>query len=192
MKATLSFILALLILSFPLCAYAHDEEAYIELNVKQAQPGMTIEVRGHSFEPGDSTTIALMLVGTDRPQLLGQAAADDQGDLVQTVLLPLDVIEGAYEVRVTDSHHVATALLDIVAVSNSAEGGGQRNEEEPLLAPMPTSAAISTPAYSATAPIAQPPLTEASPALPIPLLLGSGLALMALIGGGVALARRLH
>jgi hypothetical protein len=37
----------------PLSAYAHDDEAYIELNVTQAQPGMSIEVCGRGFHQPD-------------------------------------------------------------------------------------------------------------------------------------------
>jgi hypothetical protein len=49
----------------------------------------------------------------------------------------MDVAAGAYEVRVSDTHHVATTELGVVADSSGDEEGGQRGEDEPLLVPMP-------------------------------------------------------
>ncbi len=190
MKAIIRFIVSLVILSLPLSAYAHDGEAHIELSITQAQPGMTIEVRGSGFEPGEITTIMLMLVGADRPQILGSAVADDHGVLAQVVSLPVQMTDGAYEVRVTDSHHMATAMLDIVAGSSGGEEGVQRDEDEPLLAPMQEQSARTTSTRSANTPIATSPSAEAAPTIPPSLLLSSGLALVVLIVGLVVISRR--
>lgn len=190
MKALIRFILALVILSFPLRAYAHEGEAHIELSFTQARPGMTIEVRGSGFEPGDIATIMLVLLSTDRPQVLGRVVADEHGDFVQVVLLPQEAIDGSYEVRATDAHHVAMAQLDIVGSSSAIEEGGQREEEEPLLAPMPERSAQAAPTYSAAAAITPPAPLKTAPATPSPLLLSSGFALIVLIAGLGVIVRR--
>ncbi len=52
----------------------------------------------------------------------------------------IDAVDGVYEVRVTDTHHVAGATVHIMTDLNGDEAGSQRAEEEPLLAPMPTRA----------------------------------------------------
>lgn len=183
------FTIASLRLGVPLSASAHGDEATIDLNVTHAQPGMTIEVRGSGFEPGDITTI--MLVSNDRPQVLGNITADDHGDLAQVVALPADLTDGAYEVRVADSHHVAIAELDVVTDA-SGEEGGQRGEDEPLLAPMPTPGAGTGRASAApfvnTA--ASLPTTEAELPIPTTLLVSSALAIIILVAGLVIILRR--
>ena len=186
------FVTSWSLLGAPLSAYAHDDEATIELNVTQAQPGMSIAIRGSGFEPGDAATIRLMLVSSDRPQVLGTATADDHGDLAQVVWLPADLTDGAYEVRVADTHHVATAVLSIVTDSSGDEEGSQRGEEEPLLAPMPARSASTAPANSigSATPIASVPSTDTTPAVPPALLFSSALALVILIVGLVVISRR--
>ena len=119
-----------LALGAPLIAAAHGGEVRIELNVTQASPGVTIDLRSSGFEPGDTTTI--MLVNAERQQLPGAATADDHGDLAWAVSLPIDLTTGAYEVRVADTHHMAAAPLNIVLDSSGDEEGGQRGEDEPL------------------------------------------------------------
>jgi hypothetical protein len=180
------------LMSMPLSADAHEDEAYIELNVTQTQPGTPIEIRGGGFQAGDTTTIMLMLVSSDRPQVLGMAVADDKGDIMQVVALPAELTAGAYEVRVADTHHVATAELSIVTDSSDGEAGSQRGEDEPLLAPIPTRA-VST-GGSTTAPTANTPAslptTEVEPPIPISLLFSSALAVVILIVGLFVITRR--
>ena len=136
-------------LSAPLIAYAHGGEARIELNVTQAGPGTTIDLRGVGFDPESAVTI--MLVGADPPRLLGAATADEEGSFTQAVSLPVDLLPGAHEVRASDSHHSASALLTI-APAISSEENEQRDESEPLLAPFPTRVPDSIAATPATAP----------------------------------------
>ena len=184
------FITSWSLLGAPLSAYAHDDEATIELNVTQAQPGMSIAIRGSGFEPGDATTIMPMLVSSDRPQVLGTATADDHGDLAQVVWLPADLTDGAYEVRAADTHHVATTLLSIVTDSSDDEENSQRGEDEPLLAPMPARSVSTASANSTGSPIVSPSSTEATPTIPPTLLFSSALALVVLCVGFVVVSRR--
>jgi hypothetical protein len=66
----------------------------------------------------------------------------------------MDLVNGAYEVRVADMHHVAAVPLNIVPDSDGDEEGGQRGEDEPLLSAMPVnrSNAASAPSTAAVAP----------------------------------------
>lgn len=164
----------------PFSASAHGDEARVQLSATQAQPGTTIEVHGSGFEPDDQTTI--MLVSTDRPQLLGSATTDEDGNLARVVLLPMDATDGLYEVRVTDTHHVAGATLHIMTDLNGDEAGTQRDESEPLLSAMPTNRSDAAPTPSTAA---APPQTAAageSPTawllLPVGMLAVVGLALV--------------
>jgi hypothetical protein len=52
-QVRVSFITSWSLLVAPLSAYAHDDEATIEINVTQAQPGMSIEVCGRDFHQPD-------------------------------------------------------------------------------------------------------------------------------------------
>jgi hypothetical protein len=124
--------------------------------------------------------------------VLGTATADDHGDLAHVVWLPADLANGAYEMRVADTHHVATAVLSIVTDSSGDEEGSQRGEEEPLLAPMPARAVSTASANSTGSSIASPSSTEATPIIPPTLLFSSALALFVLCVGLVVVSRRLQ
>lgn len=146
---------------------------------------MSIAIRGSGFEPGDATTIMLMLVSSDRPQVLGTATADDHGDLAQVVWLPADLTGGAYEVRVADTHHVATAVLSIATDSSGDEEGGQRGEDEPLLSPMPQNKVVGPSQLVANAaPPAPAPVEDSAAWWLLPL------GTVAVVGVGLALRGR--
>jgi hypothetical protein len=153
---------------------------------------VSIALRGSGFEPGDAATIMLMLVSSDRPQVLGTAMADDHGDLAEVVQLPADLTSGAYEVRVADTHHVATAELSIVTNASDEEEGTQRGEDEPLLAPMPTQGAVTghSSAVPSTNTTASRPTTEVEPPIPITLLFASALAIVILVVSLIIFSRR--
>ena len=179
MKVPVVILVILMITATPYAASAHGGKVRIELNVTQASPGATIDLRGNGFEPGDTTVI--MLVNAERQQLLGAATADDHGDLAQAVLLPIDLTNGAYEVHVADTHHVATAALNIVPDSSGDEEGSQRGEDEPLLATMPLPRRAITPLSSQTAAAATPTANARGSSawlLPVGTLVVAGTALI--------------
>lgn len=179
------FILSWSLLGAPLGAYAHGDEAHLELNTTQAGPGATIDLRGVGFDPESDITI--MLVGAQRQLLLGAVSSDETGDFTQALSLPADLLPGAYEVRAADSHHSTSIPLNIIASAGAEEEGEQRGEEEPLLAPMPARAASVAPPSSQTP--AASPLTAVAgekSAAWLFVLLGT----LALAGLALALKRR--
>ena len=132
-------------------------------------------------------------MSVERQVLLGSATTDDHGDLTFAALLPMDLVNGVYEVRVADTHHVAAALLSIVTDSSDDEEGSQRGEDEPLLAPMPTaqepSTGLSTAAPSATTTTSRP-TAEVEQPIPISLLFSAALAIVVLVASLFVISRR--
>ena len=134
---TLIFILAL---SFASPALAHGDEPRLEISADRMNPGGVIEVRGVDFEREE--LITLMLVGSKTAIPIGEIVADVDGIFLQVVILPVDLAEGTYNfLAITDDHNITSPNLTIQgsAIMNE-EGGGQglRDEDDPLLAPMPT------------------------------------------------------
>lgn len=113
------------------------ETPQLVLSVLEASPGATIEVTGGHFEPDVLVTFILFRNGTQIQ--LGTVFADYHGDFTAAVLLPLDLQLGRSEFRAVDEKgHGAIAALTIVPDPSGLEGGEAREEEDPLLAPMPT------------------------------------------------------
>ena len=118
---------------------AHGEEPRIEINPERLNPGTVIDIRGVDFEFEEEVKLAL--IGSQAEIPLGTVAADTEGIFLLTATLPVDLAEGTYVVRgTTDDHSVDSPALTIWGSAPSGEGG-QRSEEDPLLAPMPTLAA---------------------------------------------------
>lgn len=185
-------IFALCCLLWLICAApvtAHDGPARLELNVAAASPGATIDLRVTGFEPNEA--VAVLLIHGAGQQIIGTLTTDANGEAVQGVQLPAALDFGAYEVRVVDSHHVISAPLQIVPDPNLAEEGGQRDEDETLLAPLPTSFPgdvrfAPAVAVEEFAPVtAQPDVT-----VPTPLAVSTIIAALGVVGGLLVLSRR--
>ncbi len=109
----------------------------ITLSVVQVSPGAKIEISGTHFEP--DVLVTFVVVQGGRQTQLGTFHADDHGDFDTAVLLPYDLPFGEYEFRgINEKGEYAVAPLFIVPDPNEEQGGEQREEEDPLLAPMPT------------------------------------------------------
>jgi hypothetical protein len=109
----------------------------ISLSVSKASPGATIEVEGGRFVPDALVRFVLFQSG---PQIqLGTILADDHGEFTTAILLTLGLQPGQYEIHAIDErNHIAIELLTIVPDQNEQEGNVQREDSDPLLAPMPT------------------------------------------------------
>jgi len=117
-------------------ALAHGGQPRLELAVERSNPGAGIELRGVDFEPEES--IEISLIGP-LAILLGTITTDMQGGFLQLILLPSDLPEGSYHFRaVTDDHEVFSPFLTVEGIAIEGEQGAQREQEEGLLAPMPT------------------------------------------------------
>lgn len=129
-------LIVILVILQTFSVFAHGGEARIELNVTQASPGATIDVRGTGFEPLEIVFFALVNSGI-RVQI-GELEADVNGDFASGLLLPFDLEYGEYELHAADADHSASVPLSIVPDRSGEEDGGPRDQEEPLLGPVPT------------------------------------------------------
>lgn len=153
---TFVFIIAL---SFTSPALAHVDEPRLEINTDRMNPGGIVDVRGVAFDYEESVMLAL--IGSQADILLGEVNANLEGEFIHTVVLPTDLVEGTYYFRATSSHHWVISPPLTVWGKAILEGGSQglRDEDDGLLAPMPTLApAVAT----APAPSLQTAPTPAS------------------------------
>ena len=164
---------AVLLFVPPPTALAHGGQPRLELGVERSNPGAAIELRGVDFEPEESIEIALI---GPLAILLGTITADIEGGFLQLILLPSDLQEGAYHFRaVTDDHEVFSPFLTVEGIATEGEQGAQREQEEGLLGPMPTSLPPAAPGKGpAPTPASDPPVRAA--------LLAGGVVIAALLG----------
>ncbi len=140
---------------------AHGGAPRLEISAERLNPGATLEIRGVEFELDEAITLSLLGLNVDIA--LGEIKTDTEGGFTQIIVLPADLPEGEYHIRaVTDDHNVASPLLIVFgpAITNGEEG--QREEDDPLLAPMPTFApgvvpndALSQPTLQSSQPLSQ-------------------------------------
>jgi hypothetical protein len=133
-----SFIVLILTLGMISSTSAWEGDTpQVVLRVARASPGATIEVEGGRFEPDILVRFTLIQSVTQTP--LGSVFADDHGEFTTSVFLPLELQSGQYEFQALDEkNRRAVAPLTIVPEAIEEEGNGQRENEDPLLAPMPT------------------------------------------------------
>ena len=120
-------------------ASAHGGEPRLEINLERINPGGVLDVRGVEFDSEQSVQLYLERKGIVVP--LGEVVTDPEGVFLQIVVLPTDLPEGVYNVRAVTTHHDALSPALKVqgpAILNEAGGQGERDEDDGLLAPMPT------------------------------------------------------
>ncbi len=119
--------------------FAHGAVPRLEINMERLNPGGVVEVRGVDFEFEE--LISLSLIGQEVEIPLGEITVDTEGVFNQIITLPVDLSEGSYNFRVTtDDHEVISPPLVVWGspILSAEEGEGAREEEDGLLAPMPT------------------------------------------------------
>ena len=131
-----TFIL-IFVLSFSQSALAHGEEPRLEISLDRVNPGSVMEVRGVDFEPEEQIVLTLIGEGFEFP--LGEIVANEEGIFLQVITLPADLREGEYRFRaITDDHEIASPTLVVFGTAVVEGGEPLRDEDDPLLAPMPT------------------------------------------------------
>jgi len=155
---------------------AHATQPRIEISVERLNPGGVVDVRGVSFGMDDVVTLTLLGSTTEIP--LGDVIANGEGEFLQIVVLPTDLVEGTYYIRATTSHHyVISPPLTVWGVAYEEGGGqGERDEDDGLLAPMPTFAPGLPAVTTASMPVAATPVTE------LPVASGFGANIIFLAG----------
>jgi hypothetical protein len=118
--------------------FAHGDEPRLEISLERVNPGGVIDVRGVDFEFEEVVT--LELVGSEAALPIGTTVADVEGVFVQIVSLPVDLSAGMYQFRATtDDHVIISPTFEVWGAPMADEGGeGERDEDDGLLAPMPT------------------------------------------------------
>lgn len=157
-------------------ALAHSTVPRVEISVERLNPGGVVDIRGVSFGMDDSVT--LTLIGSGVNVSFGEIIASGEGEFTYIAVLPSDLVEGTYYFRAVTSHHYVLSPALTVWGTAFVEGGGQgeRDEDDNLLAPMPT-----FPPAAVTAPVPHPQVPEAAPAFDWnPLIFA--LAVLAAIG----------
>ena len=162
-------------------AFAHNKVPRVEISMERLHPGEVLDVRGVSFGMDDDVTLSLIGAGVDVS--LGDVLANGEGDFTYIAVLPADLVEGTYYFRAVTSHHYVLSPPLTVWGTAFIEGGGQglRDEDDGLLAPMPT-----FPPAVVTAPV--PQTSEARPAArwnPVVLALAAVTVIGIAIGFGI-------
>ena len=161
---------------------AHTGRPRLEISVERMNPGGVLDVRGVEFDYEQSVTLYLERKGIVVP--LGEVVTDLEGVFIYVAILPVDLPQGVYNIRAVTGHHdVLSPALTVQGSPILGEGGGQgeRDEDDGLLAPMPTFApgVSSTPLPQTTA--LEPPVSKGSSTILIySILLGMGI--VALLG----------
>lgn len=179
----LSITLALMLTTF---ARAHATTPRLEISLERVNPGGVFDLRGVGFDYEESVTLYL-----ERPGIvvqLGNVSADTEGIFLHIAVLPVDLPEGVYNVRGVTSHHDVVSPALTVQSPAIIEGGGQgeRDEDDGLLAPMPTYApgvipgGVSATALPQTTAMESPPSTGSTFTLAYSLFLG--IAIIAFFG----------
>ena len=119
-------------------AYAHNTQPRVEISHERLHPGEVVNVRGVSFDMDEPVTLTLISAGVEIP--LGEILSNREGEFLHIVQLPSDLAEGTYYFRAVTSHHYVISPPLTVWGTAATEGGGQgpRDEDDGLLAPMPT------------------------------------------------------
>jgi hypothetical protein len=169
-------------------AWAHDGPPRLDLNAERLNPGAPLEVRGINIAP--EQPIAVALVGSGGEYALGQVLGDSHGDFILAIVVPREATAGDYAVRAFGTNRVMVAArLAIAGAPVALDGeGGQRDESEPLLAPMPQPAPA-LPTVAASLPAAPVPSAPQLSSTVLWALLAVVVAVAA-IGLAVVLRRR--
>ncbi len=140
MASRLFLVVSILIFSlyFAHPAFAHGE-ARLEVSSDRLSPGAPLTIRGVDFTYEQE--LALTLIGPGIELSIGTVITDVEGAFTHTLTLPVDLQEGAYNVRALA--HELEVISPVITVQGAPvianeEGEGQREEEDGLLAPMPT------------------------------------------------------
>ena len=158
----------LFVLVFLLCfvdpVSAHGEEPRLEINVERVNPGGVVDVRGVDFDYEQVVTLTLETNGIGVQ--LGEVVTDIEGVFVYFAALPVDLPEGKYQIRAAREHHddVLSPALKVQgpAIVEESGGQGERDEDDGLLAPMPTYAPDVAPQQ--TVPAVAQEMAQAQPA----------------------------
>ena len=180
-----AIILAFCLSSVP-PAFAHGRTPRLEISSERMNPGGVLDIRGVEFDYEELVTLYMERQGI--VVSLGEINANLEGIFIQTIVLPSDLPAGEYTIRgVTEHHDILSPVFTVQGPAVSSEGSGQgpRDENDGLLAPMPTYAPGVVPG-GVTQPALEPAFQELPDSNRKPLLL----VLLGSVVVGIMLATR--
>jgi hypothetical protein len=187
-RTLFSFVIILLLSLFVVPpASAHGRTPRLEISAERMNPGGVLDIRGVEFDYEEVVTLYMERQGI--VVSLGEVNADLEGIFIHTIILPSDLPSGEYSIRgVTEHHDVLSPVFSVQGQAVAGEGGGQgeRDDDDGLLAPMPTYAPGVVPGV-VTQPAAQPAFQEPPGSSRRPLLL----VLLGSVAVGILIAARL-
>lgn len=137
---------------------AHGE-LILQLGAERVQPGGSVEVRG-DLGAGESFEVALIAKADGSRRVITTIPATEEGHFQTYVTIPTDVPTGEYLLEVAVDVVVVRAPLTVAGGPVGGDGGAQPEQEEGLIAPLPSGfgvaagAASLQPAGTATEPVA--------------------------------------
>lgn len=103
--------------------------AVLKSSMGSVEAGQVLPLTGVDFHAG--MTVSLVLVGVFEEHALGEATANDGGDLTKEVLIPAHARPGDYQVVAYEPGGARAAALDItVLAAGPASAAGQSHEVE--------------------------------------------------------------
>ena len=143
-RLVLPAIVVIGLLVAPQPAWADGEDPRLEISADRLAPGMILQVRGVNLTREEN--IPILLVGIEGEFPLGLITSNEVGEFTQSFALPTELPEGTYRVLARNTSQVAVISAPLTiqgpAVMSDVEEGGIRDEDEPLLAPMPTAVKV--------------------------------------------------
>jgi hypothetical protein len=180
-----SFVIVLLVSLFVVPhASAHGRTPRLEISAERINPGGVLDIRGVEFDYEELVTLYVERQGI--VVSLGEVNADLEGIFIHTIVLPSDLPAGEYTIRgVTEHHDVLSSTFSVQGPAISNEGGGQgpRDDDDGLLAPMPTYAPGvvpgGTPQTENSQPAQETPASARNPVMLLALILLVGILVVA-------------
>lgn len=116
---------------------AHAGQPRLEVSPERVRPGASLTVRGVGF--ADEDTVVLNLIGAGGKVAVSTVTTDAEGGFTAVVLLPTRVAAGTHRVTGSSSdHEVRSPALTVAGPPvSTGQGEERRDEDEPLLAPLP-------------------------------------------------------
>lgn len=101
-------------------ALAHGEGPGVDVVPNRAEAGQTVWVYGEDLEPLAPVRVHLLTGAGEEPIL--DAHADDEGHLIESVAVPMDLEPRIYELRATDGAGTTVSTY-LTVVAHAADGG---------------------------------------------------------------------
>lgn len=167
----------------PVAVVGHEGPPRILVEPATVNPGGTVVVRGEDLSA--EATIALAIIGANARVELETETTDGEGHFTRALVIPYDIAEGRYAIEGTspagDVYRVEVLVSGAPILPR--EGGSGRDEDDPLLIPLPSGwqQSLSEPAVTA------PPVAgSGSGAINVPLDAAALLSVVAFLVGAVA------